>query len=234
MLKEAIILAGGLGSRLRSVVREVPKSMALVDQKPFLEYLLDYFYKQDISRFIISVGYKSTSISEHFGNEYKGCRITYAFEEHPLGTGGAIKNSFQHIAGDHVVVTNGDSLFLADIRRQFRFHLDKKADVTLALKPLTNFKRYGTVEFDENQRITGFMEKRPRESGLINGGVYIFHADALNRVKLPDKFSIEKDFFQDHCDYLELYGFVSDGYFLDIGIPEDFAKAQDEFKRLTY
>ena len=234
MINEAIILAGGLGTRLRSVIQEVPKSMALINQKPFLEYLLDYLIEKGLSRFIISVGYKSTYIADHFGEEYKGCELVYAFEEQPLGTGGAIKNSLPHVTGDNVLIVNGDSLFVVDIPRQYSFHIDHEADVTLALKPLINFDRYGTVETDRNNRITGFKEKEQRDHGYINGGIYIFNVAAFNKINFPEKFSIEKDYFQCYADSMNFYGFISDSYFLDIGIPEDLARAQDEFKRLTY
>ena len=111
---EAIILAGGLGTRLRSEVSEIPKSMALIGSRPFLEYQIDQLISNSISRCILSVGYMSESIRKHFGDQYKDCKIDYAFEETPLGTGGAIKNAMKHMLDDHVVITNGDSLFLTD------------------------------------------------------------------------------------------------------------------------
>ncbi|MEO1261810.1 MAG: nucleotidyltransferase family protein [Bacteroidota bacterium] len=234
MIKETIILAGGLGTRLRSVVEEQPKSMAPINGKPFLEYLLDFLIKYEIEKVIFSVGYKSNYILNHFANNYKSLSIEYAFEKEPLGTGGAIKNAMQFASGESVLVTNGDSLFLCDLAAQFNFHQKNKADLTLALKPMQNFERYGTVELNDHQRIVQFNEKQPTEKGVINGGVYIFEKSVFTAQPLPVKFSIEKDFFEKYLDRLNFYGYQDDGYFLDIGIPVDYAKAQDEFKRLTY
>ena len=122
---EAIILAGGLGTRLRSEVNKIPKSMALIGSRPFLEYQIDQLISFGISRLILSVGYMSESIIKHFGEQYRECKIVYALEETPLGTGGAIKNAMKYVQDDHVVIVNGDSLFLADIQKQFRlFHLE--------------------------------------------------------------------------------------------------------------
>lgn len=225
---EAIILAGGLGTRLRSVVNDIPKSMAAIRSKPFLEYQLDLLIKNGVQRFIFSVGYKSESISNHFSNKYKNCEIVYALEEKRLGTGGAIKNAMRYVKSKHVVVVNGDSLFKVDIQEQYKAHLATKADVTLALKPMVNFERYGTVELATNERITKFLEKQPIKKGLINGGLYIFKVASFNKVDLPEVFSIEREFFENRVDQLQLFGFITEGYFLDIGIPKDFQKAQFE------
>lgn len=233
MIKEAIILAGGLGTRLRSVVSEQPKSMAPINGKPFLEYLLDLLIDQGIERFIFSVGYKSEYIQTHFSKAYRDCEIAYAFEEEPLGTGGAIKNAFSKVKNEYVLITNGDSLFATNIQEQFEKHLEAKADVSFSLKPMRDFERYGTVLLDSNNKVLKFEEKQPMTEGLINGGVYIFNKSVFNGLELPNKFSIEKDFFEAYINKKHLIGYISDGYFLDIGIPEDFAKAQDEFKTFS-
>ena len=225
---EAIILAGGLGTRLRSVVQNLPKAMAAIRSRPFLEYQLDLLIENGITRFIFSVGYKSESISQHFSNTYKNCEIVYALEETRLGTGGAIKLAMQHVEGEHVVVVNGDSMFKTAVQEQYKVHLDSNADATLALKPMENFERYGTVELADNGRITKFLEKQPVEKGLINGGLYIFKVDAFRKLDFPEKFSIEKEYFEAKVNQLNLYGFITQGYFLDIGIPKDFKKAQTE------
>ena len=225
---DAIILAGGLGTRLRSEVSDIPKSMALIGSRPFLEYQIDQLISNGISRCILSVGYMSESIAKHFGNQYNECKIEYAFEKTPLGTGGAIKNAMKHVQDDHVVIANGDSLFLTDIQKQYNFHLEHNADTTLALKPMINIDRYGTVEVSYNGQITGFLEKQSLEKGLINCGLYIFNVSSFNKIDLPAKFSIERDFFEGRVNQLNLFGFISERYFLDIGIPEDFRKAQFE------
>jgi D-glycero-alpha-D-manno-heptose 1-phosphate guanylyltransferase len=225
---EAIILAGGLGTRLRSELSEIPKSMALIGSRPFLEYQMDHLLANGISRFILSVGYKSEHIRNHFSDQYKNCEITYAIEETLLGTGGAIKNAMQFVAGDHVVIANGDSLFFSDLQAQNRIHLANEADVTLALKPMQKFDRYGTILIDGNGKISSFSEKQFTGEGLINGGLYIFNVSSFRCLDLPDMFSIEKDFFKTKANQLNFFGVISKGYFLDIGIPEDFKRAQYE------
>ena len=225
---EAIILAGGLGTRLRSELSEIPKSMALVGSRPFLEYQMDYLLANGISRFILSVGYKSEYIRKHFSDQYKNCEIIYAIEKTQLGTGGAIKNAMQFVLDDHVVIANGDSLFFSDLETQFRSHLAYEADVTLAVKPMRKFDRYGTILIDGNGKITSFSEKQFAGKGLINGGLYIFNVSSFRRLDLMDIFSIEKDFFKTKVNQLNFFGAISKGYFLDIGIPEDFKRAQYE------
>lgn len=225
---EAIILAGGLGTRLRSEVKDVPKSMAMIQNRPFLEYLLDRLISQGIQRIIFSVGYKSEHIREHFSDSYKGCELVYAIEDEPLGTGGAIQNAMKSVSQEQVFVMNGDSLFVTDLQEIFQFHIENDADVTFALKPMKDISRYGTVRIDEEGRILEFFEKQPVAQGLINTGVYLFNASVFKQQELPRVFSIEKDFFETKVNELQLMGVSSDGYFLDIGIPSDFKKAQYE------
>jgi D-glycero-alpha-D-manno-heptose 1-phosphate guanylyltransferase len=234
MIREAIILAGGLGTRLQSVVNELPKSMAPINEKPFLSYQLDYLIHKGINSFILSVGYKAEDIENYFKENYRGAKITYVYETKPLGTGGAIKNAIQITENENIIVANGDTLFLADIDLQTEFHLENFADVTLALKPMQDFNRYGSVDISSTNRIFGFKEKKFIKEGLINGGIYIFNKSIFDKFPLGNVFSIEKDFFELYVDELHLYGFIDDGYFLDIGIPEDYQKAQIEFKNLTY
>lgn len=225
---EAIVLAGGLGTRLRSEVSELPKSMAPIHGKPFLEYLLDHLINNGVTRVIFSVGYKADAIEKHFGNKYKSCKIDYAIEKEQLGTGGAIKNAMQYVTAKNVLAMNGDSIVYSDIKKQFEEHLALNADITLALKHLNDFERYGTVETDESGRITAFKEKQAVKEGYINAGVYVFNVDKFNELDLPQKFSVEKDLFEKKLSELKINGFGTKGYFLDIGIPEDFKKAQME------
>ena len=225
---EAIILAGGLGTRLRSEVKDVPKAMALIQGRPFMEYLLDHLISEGVTKIIFSVGHKSEIIQDHFANQYRDCEIVYAVETTLLGTGGAIKNAMQFATEEHVIVVNGDSLFIADLKAQYMAHTAQKAAVTLALNAMRNIERYGTVDLDENQRITQFNEKQPLEKGIINAGVYIFDVAQFRAVDFPEKFSIEKEFFETHLENLHFHGHTTQGYFLDIGIPKDFKKAQYE------
>ncbi|WP_320168289.1 nucleotidyltransferase family protein [Mangrovibacterium marinum] len=232
-ISEALILAGGLGTRLRSVSEGNPKALVGIVGKPFLEYLLDYLIHCGIERFVFSVGYKAANVQAHFGKSYSGKPIEYAVEAKPLGTGGAIVNSLSFTTSDHVLVVNGDSIFLTDIQQQFREHLRRKADVTLALKKMQSFDRYGSVVVADDQRIVAFKEKEFTEEGLINGGVYVVDVAKFKVNDFPEKFSIENDYFQKKVLERKFYGVESDGYFIDIGVPDDFRKAQHEFKRFT-
>ncbi|MEI6883976.1 MAG: nucleotidyltransferase family protein [Bacteroidota bacterium] len=227
---EAIILAGGFGTRLQKVVSDVPKSMALINGRPFLEYLLDYLIGQGIQRAVLSVGYKREIISSHFGNRYRTIELDYAIEEEPMGTGGGIRFSFWRINGDRAVVMNGDSIFRMDIPALLHSHLIKKAQASLALRKLANTGRYGRVTLNRQRRITGFEEKNENAGpGLINAGVYILEKTFLMEPHFRGKFSIEKDCFEKYYSTARMFGFPADSYFLDIGIPEDYKKAQHEF-----
>ena len=228
---EAIILAGGFGTRLQPMVSDVPKSMAPVCNRPFLEYLFDYLIEQGVKRAVLSVGYKHEVIVGHFGKGYKTLELDYAVETEPLGTGGGIRLAFWKVHGSRALVLNGDSLFRVDYAAMMEFHLQKKADATLALRKLHETGRYGKVSLNRGRRITGFAEKEEQAGpGYINGGVYIVEKLLLMEPELRGRFSIEKDFFGQYYPNMRMFGFPSDGYFLDIGIPEDFNKAQHEFE----
>lgn len=227
---EAIVLAGGLGTRLQKVVSDVPKSMALVNQRPFLEYLLDYLASQGFTKIVLSVGYRHEHISGHFGERYRSLSIQYAVENEPLGTGGGIRLALWKTGGPRAFVMNGDSLFRLDYRALMDFHLKKKADATLALRKLSDTGRYGRVSLNRDRRISGFEEKGTTAGpGYINGGVYVIEKLFLMEPGYRGRFSIEKDCFERCYPDARLFGFPSGGYFLDIGIPEDYTKAQDEF-----
>ena len=232
MIKEAVILAGGLGTRLRSVVADVPKCMAPVNGKPFLSFVIDHLQRQGIERFIFSLGYKSGMITDFLKKDFPSLRYALSIEDEPLGTGGAIKKALSVSEDKSVVVANGDTLYKADIVEMYQLHELSGAHCTLALKPMVNFDRYGVVELNEQCLVQAFKEKQFYESGLINGGVY-----AINRVKfldehLPDVFSFEKDYLEPLCCDRTILGVVQDKYFIDIGIPEDYARAQEELKEM--
>jgi D-glycero-alpha-D-manno-heptose 1-phosphate guanylyltransferase len=228
---EAVVLAGGFGTRLQKVVREVPKSMARINNRPFLEYLFDYLIYQGVTKVVLSVGYKHEAISEHFRDQYKSIKIDYAIENEPLGTGGGVRLALWKVDGLRALVMNGDSLFRADYRAMMDFHLKKKADVTIALRKLVDTNRYGRVALNRTRRITAFEEKGLTAGpGYINGGVYIIEKFFLMEPEFRGRFSLEKDCFERYCPHARLFGFPSEGYFLDIGIPEDYSKAQHEFE----
>lgn len=231
MTLEAIVLAGGFGTRLQGVVSDVPKSMALVNNRPFLEYLFDYLISQGIHKVVLSVGYKHEAIINHFDDHYRSIGIDYAIETEPLGTGGGIRNALWKIEGKQAFAMNGDTIFKVDYRAMLDFHLKKKADATLALFKTKETARFGLVNLDRTRRITGFIEKSAMAppQGLINGGVYIIEKIFLMEPEFRGRFSIEKDCFEKYMEDSRFYGFVSNGYFHDIGIPDDYKKAQDDF-----
>jgi len=225
---EAIILAGGLGTRLKSEVQDTPKTMALINFRPFMEYLLDYLIQERVTKIIFSVGYMAEFIQDHFSDKYKDCPIVYAIEKTLLGTGGAIKNAMKEVTGKDVLIVNGDSIFISNIQAQINAHQKENADVTMALKRMKNIERYGTVKLNPRGKIISFNEKQPLEEGLVNTGVYIFNVNSFQALELPEKFSVETDFFEPYMDRMNFLGHCSDGYFLDIGVPKDFKRAQLE------
>ena len=215
--KEAIILCGGLGTRLRSVISDVPKPMAPIKNKPFLAFVLEYLKKQNISRVVLAVSYKYEIIQEYFGNSYLGMQILYSIEKEPLGTGGAILEALNLINSDSCYVLNGDTFFDVNLDR---LKLDN-SDICVALKPMKNFDRYGSVDIDNNSYISAFNEKKFTSNGLINGGVYLIKKNIFNSFNLPNKFSFE-EFFQENFLIFNAKVTVFDDYFIDIGIPQDY------------
>ena len=236
MLKEAIILAGGFGTRLQSVVNDVPKPMAPINNEPFLNYVFDYLKHYQIEHVVLSIGYLSEKIVEYYKTEFKGIKISYAKEESPLGTGGGIRLAMTKCNTKDILVLNGDSFFDVDINSHYQNHVSKKADCTLALRKVDNAARYGTIILGNENVIETFREKdNIEQSGLINGGVYVLNRELyLNKTDEANAFSIEKDFYETKIKEIHIFGFEYAGYFIDIGIPEDYKKAQDDFKGFTY
>ncbi len=227
-IKEAIILAGGLGTRLRSAVPELPKCMAPINGIPFIAYVINYLQEQGIEKFILSLGYKSDIIIDFINQQYSSTNFKYSIEKEPLGTGGAILLACQQTTSENIIITNGDTLFKVKLNQLSEVHHQLNATCTLSLKPLENFERYGVVELNKNNTIISFKEKQFYKKGLINGGMYALHVGSFLQKKLPEKFSFEKEYLEK--DYLNgtMYGSIQDEYFIDIGIPEDYIKAQKE------
>ena len=227
---ECIVLAGGLGTRLQSVVQDVPKCMAPVNGKPFLHFLFDYAEQQGCTKVILSLGYKHEYVTEWLKTQQRSFTVDYVIEEVPLGTGGGIQLALQKATEQHIAVLNGDTMFRVPLQEMMEFHMQVQAATTVALKPMQDFDRYGVVKTDNTARITAFEEKKPQAEGLINGGVYIIDKDELAAKNLPEKFSFEKDYFEAFVQEGNMYGFVSTEYFIDIGIPSDYEQAQKDFK----
>jgi D-glycero-alpha-D-manno-heptose 1-phosphate guanylyltransferase len=228
-IREAIVLAGGLGTRLREAVPDLPKCMAPVNGKPFLHYLLSYFQDQGIERFLLSVGYKHESVTDYFANVSHDFDLTYVLENEPLGTGGAIQLAMPKVIDNDVLVLNGDTFFKIDLDSFSTFHTTTDAESSLALKPMEQFDRYGVVQTGSDHRISSFREKQPYEKGSINGGVYAVDKSRFLDRHLPEKFSMEKDYFEAIVHEGCLYGQEQDRYFIDIGIPSDYSRVQKDF-----
>lgn len=232
MIREAIILAGGMGTRLRSAVPELPKCLAPVAGKPFLSFVIDYLRLNGIERIVFSLGYKAEAIISFLEEAYPTLEYEVVVEQEPLGTGGAIKASLTKITGQAAVVTNGDTLFQVPVRQLLALHQKSNALCTLALKPMQNFDRYGVVQLGEEGKVSGFAEKQFYNSGLINGGLYIVDKSGFENLTLPEKFSFEKEFLEPQAKKGQLFAAPFDVYFIDIGIPEDFARANTELQQL--
>lgn len=233
MLKTAIILAGGFGTRLQHILPDVPKPMAPINGHPFLKYLLFYCKQQGMNKIILSIGYKHEQIVSYFGKSYADMLIEYVIEDKPLGTGGAIKKSLQACsADDYVVILNGDTFFPIDMKEMMHQHLQTKAALSIALKPMQYFERYGSVLIDEDKHIVSFLEKKYCSQGYINGGIYICQQNLIEKLPAQDSFSFETDYLNIATAQKAIYGYISDAYFIDIGIPEDYARAQSELPRI--
>ena len=225
----AIVLAGGFGTRLQGVVKDLPKPMAPVNGRPFLTYILDYLIDYGYQKAVLSVGYLHEKIVDYFGDSYKSLAIEYAVENEPLGTGGAIAYSLSKCSSDNVLVLNGDTLFRVDLAAFEDFHKQKSGLMSMVLRQMPDVSRYGSVHFDNDSRITLFAEKNTDSGeGFINGGIYLINKQLFTKHPQSTKFSFEKDLMEMIYDTEPIFGFRSDAYFIDIGIPEDYARAQQE------
>jgi D-glycero-alpha-D-manno-heptose 1-phosphate guanylyltransferase len=200
--------------------------MAPIADKPFLEFVLSWLSANGITRVVLAVGYLGDVIVNHFGGSFAGIEITYSREDEPLLTGGAIKKALELCSDEFVFVVNGDTYFnviLSEMQNRFD---SEQEDLLIAVKHMRDFDRYGEVEL-ENGQILGFREKARCEHGYINGGVYLLKRGLLNGY--PDKFSFERDYLEKNVHNLNIGAFVSEGYFIDIGIPRDYAVCQEKF-----
>jgi len=223
-MKEAIILSGGFGTRLRIVIQDIPKPMSPVAGKPFLQFLLKQLSLFGFSRIILSVGYRHKNISNHFGASFENMQLDYCVEDSPLGTGGAVAKAMQQTTANDVLVLNGDSILLSSIERFYNFHRTCDTPISMALKAEINFDRYGMVAL-EGDRIVSFEEKRNVTEGVFNAGMYWLNKSIINSLlKYTAPFSLEKEIFEKHV--FPLSGCIYHDYFIDIGIPEDYIRAQ--------
>lgn len=219
---EAIILAGGFGTRLKNIVSELPKPMVPIRGIPFLSYILNQLERQGFSKVVLAVGYLHEKISGYYGDHYKSIKIEYSIEDEPLGTGGCVKIAMRKTSDKYVYVINGDTYFDVDFSK-----ITLPNYVLIACKKMEDTSRYGRVVIKENI-VVNFSEKGIGGSGYINGGIYCFNRDVFDIFDLPAKFSIEKDLFEKYLVELSIQTYLSNDYFIDIGIPDDYEKAQRE------
>lgn len=217
---EAIILAGGFGTRLKHVVSDVPKPMAPINDKPFLEYIFEDLNKKGVTHVVLAVGYMKEKIEEYFKNQYKNIEISYSEENSPLGTGGAIKKAVSKCREEDIFIINGDTFYDVDLEKMKKFHIENKSSLTIAVKEMENFDRYGSLVI-KNNKIIKFEEKKPMLKGKINGGIYLIKKNIFQGIE-QESFSFEKEILEN--EKIEKYAYESNGYFIDIGIPEDYYK----------
>ena len=222
----AIILAGGLGKRLRAVVPDLPKPMAMIKNRPFLEYLMDYWIEQGITKFILSVGYLSEKIISHFGDEYRGIQLLYAVERNPLGTGGGLLLSLKKSTEEDTIILNGDTFFKINLDNFRKFHIKQKSILTIALFKFNERNRYGAINLDANNNVTSISVKSKDGSGFANGGVYYLNTKDFMEIfkqQINLKCSFEEDLIETLIKKISLVsGKIYLEEFIDIGLPSDY------------
>lgn len=225
---EAIVLAGGLGTRLRSAVPDLPKPMAPILGRPFLEWLLEYWTAQGIRRFVLSVGYRAEQIRRHFGDRWHGAAIAYALEGAPLGTGGGLLQALARTRSDELLVLNGDTYFAVALEPFLVGHRAAAADCSLALFRSTDRQRYLSVTLDPDGRVLALDAPPSGHPPLVNGGVYLFRRAALEALPWPpgQHLSLESQLLPHALrSGWRLHGSEYADRFVDIGLPEDYARA---------
>ena len=221
---DCIILAGGLGTRLRSVVPHLPKALAPIQGVPFLNLIVrQLILSNSISKITLALGYLAEQVMDAFKNV--PFPIDYSYEELPLGTGGATLKAMKKTTSDPVFVINGDTYLDISLSQMLAFHRTKEAGATLACQKVENADRYGTLELSPPGQILGFKEKGSKE-GVINCGFYLFNRSLFENLPFGESFSLEHDAFPHFLKY-KMVGFYSEGAFIDIGTPESFARSQE-------
>ncbi|MBE7718214.1 MAG: nucleotidyltransferase [Lacrimispora celerecrescens] len=232
---QAILLAGGLGTRLRSVVSDRPKPMALIGDKPFMEYVVAELIRNGVKSIIFAVGYKGSMVEEYFKDGSKwGIHVSYAYEEELLGTAGAIKNAGAKVTEDQFLVLNADTFYRIDYSRLTSIGKERGLDMALVLREVPDVSRYGQAVLEDGWLKTFNEKTDEKRRGTINGGIYYLKRELLDEIP-QGKVSLEQDMIPKWLsEGKKLGGFVSDGYFIDIGIPEDYYRfAEDVRKHLT-
>jgi NDP-sugar pyrophosphorylase family protein len=220
----AIILAGGKGTRLRSVLPSTPKAVAPIHGKPFLDWVLCWLAGYGVSEVIIASGHLNEILSQKLGDLRQGISISYSIEESPLGTGGALRLASKVHTGSTILCINGDTFCPLDLNAFLNRHQSQPFKCTLALTEQQDVSRYGMVEINEQGRITRFLEKGALRSGYVSAGIYLIDRSLVD--SLPEgPISLEKQCFPSWITR-GIGGYTTDACFLDIGVPEDYAKAE--------
>lgn len=228
------ILAGGLGTRLRSKVVGKPKVLAKVRNHPFLEYLLQQLYEAGCKKVILCTGYLSDQIEKTFGIKYKGMQLLYSVEQVPLGTAGSLRHVFPMLDSEAVLVMNGDSYCKVAFNKFWQFHLDKGAKASLALTSVSDTSRFGKVELGNDDSIVGFEEKKEGSgAGYINAGIYLINKDLIAELPKDKKISIEQEVFPDWIGK-GFYGYKGSNTFIDIGTPRTYEQAKQFFAKFKF
>lgn len=227
---QAIVLAGGLGTRLRSVVPDLPKPMAAVAGRPFLAWILDRLVDAGFDRVVLAVGYRHEAIRDCFGAAYRGLALHYSVEDRPLGTGGAIRLAAKLVQRFPVFVLNGDTFVDVDYRAMLAAHLQLEASMSVAVCPVPDVSRYGALKLADG-RIVAFLEKGSGGPGVINAGTYIVSHDIVEMIPADRVYSFEQQLLVPRAGNIRPAAFVTNGLFIDIGVPQDYARAQALFPR---
>lgn len=224
--REALILAGGMGTRLKSAVPDLPKCLAPVAGRPFMDFVVDHAIRQRVEHIVFCLGYMAPLIKDHIRKTFKPhVDVSIVIEKEALGTGGAIRNGAKKIKGEAFIALNGDSLFSMVYDDLYHLYPVGNHLCNVGLKNMKNFDRYGTVELANDGNIVSFLEKKPMAAGLINGGIYLINKQRLMDLDLDEKFSMEKEVLEVYSQQGQIKGVISDAYFIDIGIPRDFELA---------
>lgn len=224
----ALVLAGGLGTRLREAVPDLPKCLAPVAGRPFIDFILDRLVAQGCAAVVLAVSHLREAIMAHVGDHWRDMPVTYAIETSPLGTGGAIRHALRQVPDVPTLVLNGDTWLELDYRAMLAAHAVSGAAITMAVVPVPDTARYGAVEITGG-RIVGFHEKGRSGPGSINGGAYVLAPSVFASAALPETFSFENDFLRPHLPTLRPLAFEAAGAFIDIGVPESWREAQALF-----
>lgn len=220
----AAILAGGLGTRLRSVLPDRQKVVAQVGGKPFLSYLLAWLEASGVGEVVLCAGYRAGDLREVVGSRHGGMKIHHSVEPSPLGTGGALRHARPFLSSDPVLVMNGDSFCPVDLPRLLSWHGERKSLATMVVVEVPDTGRYGAVELDDRGEIVAFREKGGSGRGVVNAGIYLLSRFVVDRLPDTTPLSLEQEVFP-HLIGRGLHGYPVPGPFVDIGVPSDLARA---------